>query len=668
MNGDSVFERVKAAVRIDEVVEWFGVKLDRHGKAKCPFHQEKTASFSVKREDSIFHCFGCHAGGDAIDFVAKLKGIESIAAARLLAEMYGVCDQPHRERKAVAKKPVPEAKNTPQRATMQIKEYITSCIAAVGQTDYFKRRGLSEESIHRFHLGYDADKQAVVIPYSYKLDYYQTRSVNGKEFRKPKSDEAGVEPIYNAEVMYKTKGAVFAVESPICAMSIMQGGGLAISTCGTGTIKLVTAIKQKKPDCIFVLCMDNDTAGEAAQNELMRSLLELNVKFIAYNMAGEHKDPNELLMADPNALAINIKEATAAANRKYRTAKDSVTAKEICEKNHTKPRQVVDNLIVEGLTLFCAPQKIGKSWLVLDLCFTVAQGFDFWAYRTERCDTLYYCLEDPDWRIDDRIKKLYGRCPTDRVSFIFEADKLGEGFLEHLTVELERNPKIGMVVVDTLKMIRKANSKNNDIYGHDYEELNALKKFAEKHKIALIIVHHTRKTKDESDPFANVLGTGGMTGAVDTTLVLMKRKRADRESVLSVTGRDVQERELIVEFGVAVNWKWALQGNAEDMQKKWERDEFEKDPLVKTIKALLEAQPYGWTGTPTELTMRVYDMTGDMSQTPNGIGARITKWKTKLYFEGIDHSEKKVRGQKKHTFFKRSLTPPQWSVLSDKDE
>jgi DNA primase len=88
---DGLFERVKAAVGIADVAERFGgLKLDRSGKACCPFHSEKTPSFSVKKSDNIFKCFGCGESGDAIDFVAKLKGIESLDAAKLIAEAFGI--------------------------------------------------------------------------------------------------------------------------------------------------------------------------------------------------------------------------------------------------------------------------------------------------------------------------------------------------------------------------------------------------------------------------------------------------------------------------------------------------------------------------------------------------------------------------------------------------
>ena len=263
---ESIFEKVKEVARIEEVVEHFGVHLDRHGKALCPFHQEKTPSFSIKREDNIFKCFGCGEGGDAIDFVAKIKGIEALEAARLIAEMYGI-QETQSDGKRQVKQAAGGAKAAQKTASMAkqgIKDYIKACIADAYKTDYFSKRGLTEETIKKFGLGYDAKKQCVVIPYSSEHTYYQTRSTDGKEFRKPPTEIAGAEPLWNVKAM-SGAGTVFIVESPICAMSIMQCGETAIATCGTSGInKIAKAIKAKKPRCTFVLSMDNDEPGQEA--------------------------------------------------------------------------------------------------------------------------------------------------------------------------------------------------------------------------------------------------------------------------------------------------------------------------------------------------------------------------------------------------------------------
>lgn len=88
---ESIFDKVKDRVTIQEVVERIGnLNLNHSGKTQCPFHKEKTPSFSIKKEENIFKCFGCGESGDAIHFVAKLKQIEPLDAAKLIAETFNI--------------------------------------------------------------------------------------------------------------------------------------------------------------------------------------------------------------------------------------------------------------------------------------------------------------------------------------------------------------------------------------------------------------------------------------------------------------------------------------------------------------------------------------------------------------------------------------------------
>src|SRR5919199_4454169 len=56
----------------------------------CPFHEERSPSFSVEPVEKLFHCFGCQAGGDAFDFVRETEGVDFSEAVELLAQRYGV--------------------------------------------------------------------------------------------------------------------------------------------------------------------------------------------------------------------------------------------------------------------------------------------------------------------------------------------------------------------------------------------------------------------------------------------------------------------------------------------------------------------------------------------------------------------------------------------------
>ena len=79
-----IFDQIKSAVSVKEIVEMYHAPLNRNNKVCCPFHQEKTASLSIDINQNMWKCFGCGLGGDGIRFVAKLKGIEEIDEAKMI--------------------------------------------------------------------------------------------------------------------------------------------------------------------------------------------------------------------------------------------------------------------------------------------------------------------------------------------------------------------------------------------------------------------------------------------------------------------------------------------------------------------------------------------------------------------------------------------------------
>ena len=92
MIGQETLDRVRRDANIVEVVSE-SVKLQKRGRSHvglCPFHKEKTPSFHVNPERGFYHCFGCHASGDAIKFVQETEGLDFIEAVRSLAERMGI--------------------------------------------------------------------------------------------------------------------------------------------------------------------------------------------------------------------------------------------------------------------------------------------------------------------------------------------------------------------------------------------------------------------------------------------------------------------------------------------------------------------------------------------------------------------------------------------------
>ncbi|MGA1213740.1 MAG: CHC2 zinc finger domain-containing protein, partial [Solirubrobacterales bacterium] len=85
-------EKVRAATDMVEVVS-AQTELKRSGaryQGLCPFHDERTPSFSIHPDEKLYHCFGCGVGGDVFDFVSKTSGVDFPEAVEMLAEKYGV--------------------------------------------------------------------------------------------------------------------------------------------------------------------------------------------------------------------------------------------------------------------------------------------------------------------------------------------------------------------------------------------------------------------------------------------------------------------------------------------------------------------------------------------------------------------------------------------------
>lgn len=83
----NVFDAVKQSVTTRQAAEMYGLRIRRNNMASCPFHNDRTPSMKV---DKRFHCFGCGADGDVIDFVSRLYGISSLKAAQKTASDFGI--------------------------------------------------------------------------------------------------------------------------------------------------------------------------------------------------------------------------------------------------------------------------------------------------------------------------------------------------------------------------------------------------------------------------------------------------------------------------------------------------------------------------------------------------------------------------------------------------
>jgi hypothetical protein len=243
------------------------------------------------------------------------------------------------------------------------------------------------------------------------------------------------------------------------------------------------------------------------------------------------------------------------------TRRTSWTAADLLAAVLPEPRCAVDDLITEGLTFECGAPKIGKSWLGLGLGIAVASGgFAFGKIKVEQGDVLYLALEDNPRRLQTRLRMLLGEdSPPDGLYIETEWERFDRGGIERLEAWLDEHPNTRLVVIDVWTRIRPFASNHTDRYQADYEAASAVQGLGIRRGVAVLALYHTRKA-ESSDFVETVQGTFGTAGAADTIIVI-KRSRGEADATLHVTGRDVEERELALQF-VPETGMWELLGDA----------------------------------------------------------------------------------------------------------
>ena len=241
------------------------------------------------------------------------------------------------------------------------------------------------------------------------------------------------------------------------------------------------------------------------------------------------------------------------------------TAVELSKMELPEPRWAVNGLIPEGLSVLAGKPKLGKSWMAVDVMIAIAEGGKTLDYvEVNKGDVLYLALEDGPRRMRDRLQKMhvpYAR--PDLGSHLFfthqspRQDEGGKGAVERWLVE---HPDARLVVIDTWAKFKPTRKGRKDLYEEDYRDASDLKELADKHHIAILAIHHARKAFAE-DAVDEVSGSNGLTGAADTILTL-RRNRNRKDAALSITGRDVEEKELAVWFD-RNTCRWEVRGEAE---------------------------------------------------------------------------------------------------------
>jgi DNA primase len=340
---------------IVDVVDRY-VRLKRAGAnyvACCPFHSEKTPSFTVSQTKQFYHCFGCSAHGTAIGFLMEYSGLGFVDAVKELAQTIGMTVP--EERSEGAQRRALESNDLHGVLLTAAHFYRASLRTAPRAIDYLKRRGLSGEIAKRFGIGYAPDgwqNLAAAFPdYNAKalaaaglvkqnegrrFDLFRDRimfpivDVRGnvigfggrildtgepKYLNSPETAvfEKGRElyGLYQARRAIRDAGRVLVVEGYMDVVALAQHGvGYAVATLGTATSGLhVQKLLRQSDEVVF--CFDGDAAGRrAAWRALEVSLDELaDGKQVRFLFLPQGEDPDTYVRGHGKAAFEDLLEA-----------------------------------------------------------------------------------------------------------------------------------------------------------------------------------------------------------------------------------------------------------------------------------------------------------------------------------------------------------------------
>ncbi len=234
-------------------------------------------------------------------------------------------------------------------------------------------------------------------------------------------------------------------------------------------------------------------------------------------------------------------------------------------------RYVVPGYLAEGCTIVAGAPKIGKSWLVLEWAISKATGGKCMGIveTPEAEDVLYLALEDNLRRLQSRMDRL-GRIgdpwPT-RLTFSTKWPRANEGGLDRIREWAKAVDKPRLIIIDVLQAFRPPVSPRDNAYAADYSAVRVLTDLAAELGVAIVAVLHTRKSRDQVDPFDRVSGTLGLSGAADTALIL---DRDGQGVTLYGRGRDIPEIETAMSFNKDA-CRWSVMGRAVEVHQSDER-------------------------------------------------------------------------------------------------
>lgn len=524
--------------------------------ARCPAHHDRHNSLSINEGKDGRALLKCHVGCEPEDIVKAVN-----LTMRDLHES----------------KPL----DTTQAQRLTVEEL---AIAKGISSDFLKSLGVYE------------DDTGVIIPFrdkDGKLAREQKRiSLTGQRFcwkGAGKIVPYGIWLFDESDMLEK----LFIAEGTSDCWTLLYKGYNSLGIPGNNMAKVLTADHIIQGIHTLYLIEQNDEGGKTFIANMLARLNQIGWQgktfIIKIGLAGKGlKDINDLLRHDKERFHENFTELINKAEPpagevgnilKPEPAqpqqKSQVVIYTLADLQRTvfpEPKWAVDGILPQGLIILAAKPKMGKTCLMVGISLAISYGsLALGQIPVVQGEVLYLALEESQRRLQEKIKLLMvGEETSWPANFHFATKwkQLESGGLEDIEAWLKKHPNARLVVIDTLAKVRSPSRKGENIYERDYASMQGLIALTNEYNVAILANHHLRKYADViEDPLEAVSGSMGLTGAVDTVLVL-KRERGRQDAVLNIMGRDIEEKSLALQFKFPY---WTLLGNAEEYRLSQER-------------------------------------------------------------------------------------------------
>ena len=221
---------------------------------------------------------------------------------------------------------------------------------------------------------------------------------------------------------------------------------------------------------------------------------------------------------------------------------ESVNANDLIHMKLSYTPNVIENMIVNGMNLFGAAQKNGKTFFCLQLANCVASGKPFLGNQVEQGFVYYIALEDVKQNIQKRLIN-YGIEISKNLEIHFGQAYDRNFDIERVIVDQkEKHPNLKLLIVDTYaKMQEQRSIKNVDLYQEEYKQGTRFHELGIKYNIAILLVTHIKKVIDRNHPFDSFYGSRGLAASADATLVMLRPSFDSMIKELYITGKEIPD-------------------------------------------------------------------------------------------------------------------------------